>query len=106
MRFSDEKLDAFYKEFQDLKEQTKEREQKDAEERLAICMALEQNTEALERLSANTEGLIEAWNRGKVILWLVSGTAKWIKILAPIGAVIAGGVYLLKTGSLPGGTPQ
>lgn len=90
-RFADGKLQEFYEDFVECKEQT----QRDRE---CLLAALEQNTAAIKAQSQATQDLITAWNAAQGFVKVMAAIASVAKALIPIGLVLAALWYFLKTG--------
>lgn len=97
-RFTDEKLQEFYEEFVDCREQT----QKDREGLLA---ALQQNTAAIKAQSQATEELVTAWNAAQGFVKVMAALASVAKALIPVGLLLGAFWYFIKTGHWTKGAP-
>ena len=83
-RWSDEKLDAFHKEFGAKVEE--------GEKLFATLQAQNRlNTEAIRRIEENTIGLLTLWSEGRSVIRVgatLGRFAKWLTTVAVIGVII------------------
>jgi len=96
-RFADEKLQEFYQDFVNLREEFKE----ERAERAELKDALKENSALIQDIHESTLGLVDAWNNSLGFMRVVAAISKAVKILAPVGAVIWGLWYYLGHGTWP-----
>lgn len=90
-RFSDEKLQQFYDEFDVCRKQTQE-------DRERIFSALRENTQTVKAQAKATEDLVAAWDAAQGFVKIMAAIASMAKALIPIGLFFGGLWYFIKTG--------
>jgi K+/H+ antiporter YhaU regulatory subunit KhtT len=71
-------------------------EDEDFKQKVLSCM--QRNTEAIEKLTEDTKGLVEAWNASESALKVAKVFGKFMLWITTVGTPIIALIYWLKTG--------
>ena len=72
-------------------------EDEDFKHKILSCM--QRNTEAIEKLTKDTEGLVEAWKASEGALKIARAIGKFMMWLTAVSTPIIAIIYWIKTGN-------
>lgn len=71
----------------------------DEDFKMEVLRCMKKNTEAIEKLTRDTEGLVDAWNASAGFIRVMKAFGKLMLWVAAIGTPIITFLYWLKTGN-------
>lgn len=97
-RFSDEKLQQFYEEFETHKMDFEEYRLEQDRIHTEFLQAIRDNTHAVADLARRASGIIEVWEASQGAVKVLNWVSKGVKWIAGIGIAVSGIWLFLKTG--------